>query len=256
MILAIDVGVKTLGVCCVHRGSDNSKFNIVFWDVINMLEDSLPATCKGVTKKGTECGKKCSYNFTATDGETCAACKTHVPKGVAAVLIKTKKIKEYTLVSIARAVNTAMNKLYNENVATFLQLQKIVIELQPRCNNKMKMVSHIIFGKLVDLLPETPINFVRASQKLKAYTGPALTCELKGEYAKRKWLSVQYTQWFLTDKCAPAVADVWRPRFMAHSKKDDMADALCMCMVELYTKAPPRGAKKNIVATSFGFVAA
>lgn len=231
LILSIDVGLKTMAMCCVSPVQPD-KFEVKLWELYNMLEDDCDKTCQSVTKKGTVCGKKCSYKYNTT-----LCCKTHVPKGTTGTALKHKKVKDYNLHTVARAVISTLNKVYQENVATFSQVQKIVIELQPKCNNKMKMVSHIIFGKLVDLLynqSNVAINFVRASQKLTAYSGPVIECKLKGEYARRKWMSVQHAQWFLETRCSQS--QEWLDKLKSHTKKDDIADALNMCMVELYKR--------------------
>ena len=100
----------------------------------------------------------------------------------------------------------------------------------------MKFTSHIIYGKLVELYKETntTVRFVRASQKLKAYTGPSIECKLKGSYAKRKWLSIQYTNWFLENKFDLEQSNTWLPFFENHSKKDDVSDTMLMAINGLY----------------------
>lgn len=114
---------------------------------------------------------------------------------------------------------------YDNHLDLFQQLSNIVIELQPKINQKMKFVSHIIYGKLVELLKDQPtiIRFVRASQKLHAYTGPFIECKLKGKYAQRKWLSVEYTKWFLENAFCDTQKEKWNQHFLLHQKKDDMS---------------------------------
>jgi hypothetical protein len=98
----------------------------------------------------------------------------------------------------------------------------------------MKFTSHILYGKLVELYRGTKctIRFVRASQKLKAYTGEPLEtkCPRKGEYAKRKWLSIQYGTWFLENKFCKEERDKWLPYIQMHKKKDDCHDTLLFCI--------------------------
>jgi hypothetical protein len=100
----------------------------------------------------------------------------------------------------------------------------------------MKMMSHIIYGKFVELYLGTQctIKFVRAAQKLKAYTGPELVCTLKGEYAKRKWLSVEYVKWFLQQKFSKEQCAIWLPILLSHTKQNDMTDCGLMCINALH----------------------
>ena len=100
----------------------------------------------------------------------------------------------------------------------------------------MKFISHIIYGKLVELYynTSTTIRFVRASQKLKAYTGPQMECKLKGTYAKRKWLSIQYARWFLQNRFSDSQKNTWMSHFENHNKKDDISDTFLMCINAIY----------------------
>ena len=121
-----------------------------------------------------------------------------------------------------------MQEIYDQN-ESFKQLTNILIELQPKCNPKMVFISHILYGKLVELYKNTiPIRFVRASQKLHAYTGPTIECKLKGKYAQRKWLSIQYGQWFLENKVSKEQREKWLPTLIG--KLDDRHDVLLMCI--------------------------
>ena len=100
----------------------------------------------------------------------------------------------------------------------------------------MKFISHIIYGKFVELYydKKTTIRFVRAAQKLKAYTGPFIECKLKGLYAKRKWLSIQYAMWFLENKFSSDQKEQWLQHFNNHSKRDDMSDVVLMSINALF----------------------
>ena len=83
----------------------------------------------------------------------------------------------------------------------FDTLTEVVIELQPSFSPKMKLISHVVYGKLLEHLNYLiPIKFVRASQKLKAYTGPEIECKLKTPYARRKKLSIEYCKWIIQNK--------------------------------------------------------
>jgi hypothetical protein len=167
-------------------------------------------------------------------------CKTHFPKELLPMKknnhFKKKAVNDYLLQDIAKIVISKLEEIYNKYKELFTQIKSIIIELQPKMARKMIFVSHIIYGKLVELFmdTETSIRFVRASQKLKAYTGPEIECKLKGSYAKRKWLSIQYTKWFLENKMERVENEKWLNHFLQHGKKDDMSDCYLMCINGLY----------------------
>ena len=98
----------------------------------------------------------------------------------------------------------------------------------------MLFISHILYGKFIEIYKNTiPIKFIRASYKLNAYTGPRIECKLKGKYAQRKWLSVQYIRWFLENKFSHEQRDKWLPFFESKKVKPDMSDTLLMCIVSI-----------------------
>lgn len=213
MIVTIDVGLKNLAICVMDCTDPTNleTYNIHLWEVYNTLDDtnSQKQTCKGIMKNGNICNKKCSYVH-----DDIYTCKTHFPKDIKITTkhsIKKKRIDEYLLQDITRIIILKIIEIYNANIEIFKKVTKILIELQPKVNNKMKLISHIIYAKFVELYLDTntTVRFIRASQKLKAYTGPEIICKLKGSYAKRKWLSIQYTIWFLQNKFSDTQSKKW-----------------------------------------------
>jgi len=235
MILAIDIGIRNLALCCLsaEEKTDISSYKIDYWETVNTLE-SDEHYCSGKLKNGTVCGKLCKYVY-----ETEFSCKSHFPKDIKVEskhLIKKKKIKDYLLQDVAKIVLSKLQNIYDTNIQVFSQVTQILLELQPALNPSMKLISHIIYGKLVELYFDKPttIRFVRASQKLKAYTGPELVCSLKGAYAKRKWLSIEYCKWILQNKCSCEQKEKWYPFFLNSTKLDDLSDVFLYCINAMY----------------------
>ena len=231
MILTIDVGLRNLSMCIMSAPTKNmDRFEIHLWDVYNTL-DSDDYQCQSLFKNGNICNRKCTMKY---GDPVVHCCKTHFPKEMVAKktnVFKKKLIDEYLLQDIALVFIRRIQSIYTKHLDLFQQLTSIGIELQPKMNRKMVFTSHILYGKLVELFTDAiPIRFVRASQKLKAYTGPTLECVLKGSYAKRKWLSIQYCIWFLETKWSTTQREKWLPLFQAHPKKDDMSDVFLMAI--------------------------
>jgi hypothetical protein len=213
--------------------NDLNSFKIHLWDTFNTL-DSDDYTCESLQKNGKICGKKCSLKYKDENNKMMIyTCKTHFPKEITIKkenAFKKKNIDDYLLQDIANIVLLRVQEIFDTNNEIFKSITSIVIELQPKINQKMKFTSHIIYGKLVELYRDTKctIRFVRAAQKLKAYTGPDIKCTLKGKYAQRKWLSIQYTKWFLENKFSKEEKDKWLIFLESHKKRDDMCDTFLM----------------------------
>jgi hypothetical protein len=239
MILTIDVGLRNLAMCIMSADDkqDISTYKIHLWDTYNTL-DSDDYTCESLQKNGNVCGKKCGFKY-LSNGQQTHCCKTHFPKELMngkqidkKHIFKKKMVNDYLLQDIAKIVLTRLQSIYDTNVEIFSLVTHVLIELQPKVNQKMKFTSHILYGKLVELYynSNTTIRFVRASQKLKAYTGPDIECILKGSYAKRKWLGIQYTKWFLENKFNKSECGLWLNSLETSGKKDDMCDVMLMAI--------------------------
>jgi len=251
-VLSIDIGLRNLALC-IMNATDKTKLNtykIELWNVYNTL-DSDDYICNGIQKNKKICGKKCSYKYNDnSNGNVIYCCKMHFPKEIKVTtknIFKKKLIDSYLLQDIANIVLLKIQEIYDENIILFNKLKNVVIELQPKINQKMKMISHIIYGKLVELLrhQKTTIRFVRASQKLHAYTGPVIECKLKGKYAQRKWLSIQYTKWFLENKFSKEQKEKWLTFFESKLIKPDMADTFLMAINSIHGMPAKQKFQKN-----------
>lgn len=224
--LCCDPGLRNLSLCIM-----NNNHEILLWGVYNIL-DSDDYRCESFFKNGKQCNRKCTMKYKNTD-QFVYTCKTHFPKDIkktATNNFKKKSIDDYLLQDIARIFVERIQEIHDSD-KVFRTLTHIFIELQPKCNPKSLFISHILYGKFIELYKDTiPIRFVRASQKLKSYTGPEILCKLKGAYAKRKWLSIQYCKWFLENKFSKEQKEKWLPFFLSHNKADDLSDAKLMAI--------------------------
>lgn len=239
MICTIDIGLRNLAICCMSAQNlkDISSYNIALWDIYNTL-DSDDYKCESIKKNGKVCGAKCSLKY-LSDQTTIHCCKTHFPKNIEKTqqnAFKIKPIDSYLLQDIAKTVLAKVQHIYDSNLTIFESVNQVLIELQPGINKKMIFTSHLVYAKLVELYrhTSTTIRFVRASQKLKAYTGPEIQCKLKGSYARRKWLSIQYTRWFLETKFSQDQKDKWLSFFDTKTVKADLSDCYLMSINGLF----------------------
>lgn len=204
MFLTIDPGIHNLAMCIGEASdpSDYSTYNIVLLKNYNIIDETR--TCCGILKNGNICGKQANCKYKNNDESNSLyhyTCKTHFPSTIKFTRLNKYKPRLITNISqheLAQTINKSITDIFNNNESIFKCITKVFIELQPKLNPKMKFVSHLIFGKLCDLFDSNGINaciqFIRASQKLKAYKGEAIECNIKNAYVKRKYLSVEYTK--------------------------------------------------------------
>lgn len=115
-----------------------------------------------------------------------------------------KKVKSCTTQELNIKTIIALDKLQE----ILLDVDEVIIELQPRLNPKMKQISQTVYSYFlirgaVDKNRIRKVCFVSATKKLKIaaklYNGPQITCKLSGKYAQRKYYSKEYTKWLLKE---------------------------------------------------------
>lgn len=248
MILSIDIGIHNLALCIMSSENikDFKTYKIHLLEVYDILEDT-DHHCKSIQKNKKICNKKCGFKFKENE-IWIYTCKLHAPKEPnkmkepKLIEYKRKTIDKYLLQDLITIMINKINEIYQEHIELFDKLQKIHIELQPSKNPKAKMLSHIIYGKLIDLYikkdfepPE--IKFIPAKQKLKVhYTGPELICKLKSEYSKRKWMSIEICKWYLITQFNDQQKKLWLSKLL-DGKSDDKADVFCYAINGI-TKRP------------------
>lgn len=244
-VLSIDIGIRNLSFCIMEKLNDN--FVIHLWENYNLL-DAPVEKCKSLTKKGTVCGKVCKFTC---KGEW--SCKVHLPKNEVFKEIKSKLVDSFTLQEISLIVLKKVTEIYNENTDEFMELDKILIEKQPKIANKMQMVSNLVFGKLTELLEgeKTLIRFVSASKKAILFgdVNSEIVGTLKGNkgYKNRKNASVEYvTKYLQNGKVIDA--EFWLNRLKAEGKQNDKTDSGMYCITELMDKSELKNLKmKKII---------
>ena len=229
-LLSIDVGIKNLAVCVIEfDASGNNK--ILEWVIINSIQDLLDnqLTCC-VTKKGVLC-KKVAVNKVILGDKVLGFCHLkNCQKEVKGSYSK-KQIKKYKKINANHIALSLLGKnIYHglNSLDNLLDLDFVIIENQPVLKNpKMKSVqmiiySYFLFSKESKKLNHSLILF-NARSKLKIYDGPEIECKQKNKYSQRKFLSVEYTKYFLNKN--PYNKKNWSEIFSKSKKQDDLADS-------------------------------
>jgi hypothetical protein len=247
-----DVGIKNLSYCIIDE-----KFNIIDWNVINLLGDRDIPLCLEINGKGNECNKKASYfDISEINNKNRKYyCKTHSKKIKEVKEVNNcfycSKISKYELensicVCEKHSKNKEIiNKIYNktdkislEEIGTnminklnsnplFLEVSGIVIENQPVLKNpRMKSIQMILYSyfliKFNDHNINVKINLVPANSKLKFNIKNdeiEKINEIKNKYMKGKKLAIEYCRHFIKDTNDKLIF------FNNFSKKDDLADS-------------------------------
>jgi hypothetical protein len=206
--LGIDIGLKTLSMCIINGR------NIQLWDTYNVMNTVV---CCSV------CNRTAKYSTPST-----AYCGIHSRKIQDKKPLKTKKIASYSLHEIASKIIIKFEDILEANRLIFDEVTSIILELQPKINQKMKFTSHVLFTILTTLYlhKKCSIKFERASSKLKKINSTATTF-MKNTYTNRKKRAVEYvTECLNSDKLTNSkeYLDV----LLNTSKRDDLCDSFLL----------------------------
>jgi hypothetical protein len=255
IVLSFDIGIKNLAFCCLKKTESGSE--ILGWENVNLIEDTTTtkqacSSCKSAAKfialKKPYCGRHCPALLPPIKDADGAPYKKLpklttlqellISKHATKVPLKGDRIleeieKHYSVpIIVTKAPNanlTALATIHDALRALIIKNQElwktctlICLENQPAFKNPhMKSVQMMLYATLRDLIQPAPlIKLVHASKKV---TGAE-----KGDagYKDRKAGSEIRAEKFL--KANPV--KVWQDKWLAAKKKNDLADALCMCI--------------------------
>ena len=214
-VLSFDVGIKNLAYCLI----DSDDKTIEDWGILNISVDPLCDHCNA--KTGKHCDKSAKYicdNF--------MVCSSHK---------NLKSYKNLKMKNIPKKKNPILHlgenmvKILNEK-KNFLEVDAVLVENQPALKNPtMKTVQMILYSFfLINGVTniDSPLNnieMINARNKLKAYKGPSVKCEIKDKYKKTKFLGIQYCKCMIEEN--QKIDPKYRDQFNESKKQDDLSDA-------------------------------
>tara|TARA_Y100001935_G_C17182398_1_gene445798 strand:- start:437 stop:877 length:441 start_codon:yes stop_codon:yes gene_type:complete len=106
----------------------------------------------------------------------------------------------------------------------FLESDIVIIENQPALKNPtMKSVQMIVYSYFLMNENIKDIQMINARNKLKAYNGPKIPCDIKETYKKNKYLAIKYTDVMIRENIK--IEKKYHELFDSSKKKDDLSDS-------------------------------
>ena len=208
-ILSFDVGIKNLAFCQI----DTKDKSIIDWGIINI---SIDSTCDHIHKG--KCCDKTATKFIKSSGMK--LCNSHT---------KLKSYKDLKMNNIKKIDNSMFHlgknivKLLDEK-PHFLESEVVIIENQPALKNPtMKSIQMILYSYFLMKDSVKDIQMINARNKLKAYKGPKIECDIKETYKRNKYLAIKYTDIMIREN--DKIDEVYHKLYDSSKKKDDLSDA-------------------------------
>ena len=222
-ILSFDVGIKNLSFCLLNDTV------IEDWGILNICTDDV---CEHCSKNGQRCDKSVKF----IDKAGFKVCPSHSKlKAYADIKFKKHSKKDNPMLGQGKCIVETLRKKVD-----FLDVDLVVIENQPALKNPtMKSIQMIIYsyflisGVTCDDSKVDSIEMINARNKLKAYTGPVVPCDIKDRYKKTKFLGIEYCKHMINESSQD---DKFINLFDNSKKKDDLADAYLQGIYVLKSK--------------------
>jgi len=218
-IASFDIGIKHLAFCILDINIDGDTKKIYKWHVINVLEDTQNV-CEMINKE-----KKCDKLATTIANNKYCCDKKMCIKNFDLLypisqyprtqLKKSKPVIKEPLFSLCNSINRVLNNYIDDIKSCDI----VVLENRPVLKNPtMKSVQMFIYSHCL-IHGAKNIALFNANKKLDIYDGPEIDTKGKTGYTLRKYLSVEYTRYFLKRD-----DNEWIEYFEKNKKMDDLAD--------------------------------
>jgi len=208
-ILSFDVGIKNLAYCQL----DSEDKSILDWGILNI---SVDPTCQHEIK-GKCCENTAKKMVKDTGFRLCNShCKLKCYKDLK--LKNMPKLKN-PMFDLGKSIIQTLDEKKN-----FLESDIVIIENQPALKNPtMKSVQMIVYSYFLMKGSIKDIQMINARNKLKAYDGPKIECNIKETYKRNKYLAIQYTRYMMYQN--PKISNDYHKLFEESKKKDDLSDS-------------------------------
>lgn len=252
-IASFDIGIKNLAFCVMQYNpeeKEGKRYPILEWKNIDLTDkDGLTDQfCSAYLKSKKDndgnpvkCEKQAKLEV---DG--LYYCAVHNPDKKKNVI--KKKPKAYNIPLKTSCINL-VNRLDEFKDWWETKVDHVIIETQFTKNRKMICQSDLLYSYFImkhilnDDSRLSDVKFVSSRNKLKVYTGPAVTVNRKNAKDQRKLIAVEYCKYMIKlDKKNLAYLEKF-PK-----KKDDLSDCFLQGAWYLkFAKHPKKGKEKEKV---------
>ena len=207
-VLSFDIGIKNLSYCLICK--DTKKIDD--WGIINISCDD---ECQHINTKNNKCDKKATF----INDKKILLCSQHC---------KNKKyinIKKYKNNSSLFDIGIKLLKKIKEKNFNNKNIEYVLLENQPVLKNPtMKSIQMILYSyflnEFIDNKTMKKVEMINARNKLKAYTGSPINCDIKDKYKKKKYLAIKYCEKMIIEDEEKFIS-----LFNNSKKKDDLSDS-------------------------------
>ena len=208
-ILSFDVGIKNLAYCQL----DSEDKSILDGGILNI---SVEPTCQHVIK--SKCCENTAKKMVKDTGFR--LCTSHCKlKSYKDLKLKNTPKLENPMFQLGKSIVKTLDEKKN-----FLESEIVIIENQPALKNPtMKSVQMIVYSYFLMKGNIKDIQMINARNKLKAYDGPKVECDIKETYKRNKFLAIQYTRHMIYQN--PKISYEYHKLFEEEKKKDDLSDS-------------------------------
>ena len=221
-ILSFDIGIKNLAYCLL-----DDKGLIEDWGILNISIDPVCSHCNKQNDK--QCDKTAKFiindNFYLCSSHKLLKCYKDIKK-------KNVPKKKNRMLELGKNMVDILDKKDK-----FLDVDLVIIENQPALKNPtMKSIQMILYTYfLVNGISNKSslienIEMINARNKLKAYKGPPIQCDIKDKYKKTKFLGIEYCKCMINEN---KIDKKFIDQFNKSKKQDDLADAYLQGMYRL-----------------------
>ena len=207
-VLSFDIGIKNLSYCIVCK--DTKK--IQDWGIINI---SCNKECEHINTKNNKCDKKATFI-----NDNILLCSQH-SKNKKYTNVKKYKNNQNTIFNIG----ILLLKKIKEKEFNKFDIKDVLLENQPCLKNPtMKSIQMILYShflsELIDKNIIKKVELINARNKLKAYKGEPINCDIKDKYKKTKYLAIKYCEIMIIDD-----NQIFIDLFNNSKKQDDLSDS-------------------------------
>lgn len=214
----VDIGISHMNFCIIDFTS-KEQHEIVKWEMVDLTQGTIAEkkVCCVCQKKATKKHTENNHFYCSKKGCTKTLDHTKLQP------MKTVKCVRVGLEGLGLNIVREFDKHPEFDTCHTIFLENQPVYKQPTMKSVQIMLYMYLLMRMEhsNSIEKPKITMSHAKSKLDIYDGPEIDPGNKKDYALRKYLSVEYTKYFLKKYGK----DAWYDFLMRQPKKDDFADS-------------------------------